>query len=150
MKVKFLKLRGVKTPTRGSSKSAGIDLYVPDDFEKRFLYLGQDVLIPSALKVRIPEGYALVANNKSGVATKKGLVFGASVIDEDYTGEIHLHLIKAAGAGPIEINPGDKIIQFILEKQEYCGIELAETEEELYSDFETERGDGGFGSTDHK
>jgi dUTP pyrophosphatase len=146
MKVKFFKTKSVKTPTRGTERSAGIDLYVPDEFIPVKIDPNQDILIPSGLKARIPEGYALVANNKSGVATKKKLIVGAAVVDEDYTGEIHLHLINV-GKTDIEINPGDKILQFILEKQEYCGIEVVESIESLYDNFESSRGDGGFGST---
>lgn len=146
MKVKFFKTKSVKTPTRGTGKSAGIDFYVPDDFESITLSPNQDVLIPSGLKVRIPDGYALVANNKSGVATKKKLIVGASVVDEDYMGEVHLHLINV-GESDVEINPGDKILQFILEKQEYCGIEVVDSIDSLYGDIQSDRGDGGFGST---
>jgi dUTP pyrophosphatase len=146
MKVKFFKTKTVKTPTRGTEKSAGIDFYVPDEFNPVTLAPNQDILIPSGLKARIPEGYALIANNKSGVATKKKLIVGASVVDEDYTGEIHLHLINA-GQSDVEIHPGDKILQFILEKQEYCGIEVVESLESLYDNFESSRGEGGFGST---
>lgn len=149
MKVKFFKTKQVKTPTRGTGKSAGIDFYVPDDFETIKLSPNQDVLIPSGLKARIPEGYALIANNKSGVATKKKLVVGASVVDEDYTGEIHLHLINV-GSEEVEIHPGDKIIQFLLEKQEYCGIEIVDSIESLHGDIQSDRGDGGFGSTGTK
>lgn len=149
MTVKFTKLKKVKSPSRGTPKSAGIDFYVPDEFRPITLDPGMDVLIPSGIKVRLPEGYALVANNKSGVATKKNLVFGASVVDEDYTGELHLHLINV-GNKTVSVEPGDKIIQFLLEKQEYADVEEVSTEEELYADFQTERGAGGFGSTGSK
>ena len=149
MTVKIFKTRSVKTPTRGTPTSAGIDFYIPEDFPKTIVEPHSDVLIPAGIKVRIPSGYALVANNKSGVATKKKLVFGASVIDEDYQGEVHLHLINS-GVDPVEINPGDKIIQFLLEKQEYANIEEVATEDSLYKDLESIRGTGGFGSTGDK
>ncbi len=142
----FCKLRSVKSPSRGTPASAGIDFFVPDDFQPITLLPAQDVLIPSAIKVRIPKGYALVANNKSGVATKKKLIHGASVIDEDYQGEIHLHLINV-GSSAVVITPGDKILQFLLEKQEYVEVKEVSSEEELYSGITTERGAGGFGST---
>ena len=149
MTVKFFKTRSVKLPTRGTPTSAGIDFYIPEDFQPTTIPPHGDVLIPAGLKVRIPSGYALVANNKSGVATKKKLVFGASVIDEDYQGEIHLHLVNTS-SNPVEINPGDKIIQFLLEKQEYASIEESSSEEELYHNLESIRGTGGFGSTGEK
>ena len=144
--LKIFKTKDVKTPSRGTPKSAGIDFYVPHDFTSVSLRPSHTILIPSGIKARIPEGYALVANNKSGVATKLGIIVGASVVDEDYTGEIHIHLLNV-GTQVVNIHPGQKIIQFILEKQEYLSVEVAESEEILFSDLNTERGDGGFGST---
>jgi dUTP pyrophosphatase len=144
--MKFYKLRDVKSPTRGTSLSAGIDLYVPNDFEETWLYPGKSVLIPAGLKTNVPEGHAFIAFNKSGVATKKGLVVGACVIDEDYQGEIHIHLINS-GTTPTKIEPGDKIIQCVLVPVNYESVELVNSEEELWNGKVTERGSGGFGST---
>lgn len=146
MKVKITKLGDVKTPTRGTPKSAGIDFYVPNDFDAITLLPGEDVSIPSRIKVKLPEGYALVANNKSGVATKKRFICGAAVVDEDYQGELHLHIINV-GKVANTVYPGEKIIQFLLEEQLYAEVEEIETEEELFEGEETERGEGGFGST---
>ena len=145
--MKFTKTRKVKSPTRGTSKAAGIDFYVPEDFETTILGPSEDVLIPSGLRVRIPEGFALIGFNKSGVATKKRFLVGACVIDEDYIGEMHLHLINA-GKQSIPISAGDKIIQFILVPVNYA-IPEELTGDEYESFGKTERNDGGFGSTDH-
>ena len=90
--MKFLKIRPVKDPTRGTSKSAGIDLYIPFEITTIELKPGESTLIPSGLKVDVPKNHVFVAMNKSGIATKKGLSVGACVIDEDYQGEIHIHL----------------------------------------------------------
>lgn len=147
--MKFLKTREVKSPNRGSELSAGIDFFVPNDFRQVTLQPGMDVLIPSGIKVKLPEGYALVANNKSGVATKKQLVCGAAVVDEDYQGEMHLHLINV-GQYQQTISPGDKIIQFLLEKQNYIMPQEVSTIEELFGGETTVRGEGGFGSTGTK
>lgn len=144
--MKILKVRDVKTPNRANKTDAGIDFYVPNDFKEIFVYPGEDILIPSGIKAAIPNGYALVANNKSGVATKKKLICGAAVVDESYQGEIHIHLINF-GKYPVKISPGEKIIQFLLEKQEYCSIEEVSSEDELYGGLITTRGEGGFGST---
>jgi len=147
--VKIFKTREVKTPQRGTPKSAGIDFFVPEDFQTTTIQHGKDVLIPSGIKVSIPDGYALVANNKSGIATKKKLICGATVVDQDYQGELHLHLINT-GLDDVIINPGDKIIQFLLEKQEYSNVEEVSSLEELYNGVTSERGEGGFGSTGTK
>ena len=144
--VKFTKVRGVKTPTRATKFAAGIDLFVPEDFATVTLNHGDSVLIPSGLKFLIPASYALVANNKSGVAVKKGLTFGAAVIDSDYHGEAHIHLIKST-SGSTTIVAGEKIVQFLLEKQEYSTLTEVATETELYADVDSDRGDRGFGST---
>jgi len=140
--MKIQKIKPVKTPTRGTSKSAGIDFYTPDDMELILLGPGQDALIPSGIKVQVPPGYALIAFNKSGIATKNKLTKGAEVVDEDYTGEIHIHVFNS-GKTTTLINPSQKLIQFILIKMNYDSIEVVES----LDDIETERGSGGFGST---
>ena len=147
--VKIYKTRKVKTPGRGSPLSAGIDFYVPEDFEPKSVEPQCDVLIPSGIKVKLPAGFALVANNKSGIATKKRLIFGAAVVDEDYQGELHLHLINV-GHEAILISPGDKIIQFLLEEQHYVDVLEVPSEEVLFGGEVTVRGTGGFGSTGTK
>lgn len=144
--MKFLKIRDVKDPSRGTSKSAGIDLFIPNDFEYRTLSPGESLLIPAGLKANIPENYAFIAFNKSGVATKKHLAVGACVIDEDYQGEIHIHVYNY-GSEPVTVNAGEKIIQCVLVPVLYEDVEIVQTEEDLWNGVVTDRGDGGFGST---
>jgi len=144
--VKIAKIRSVKTPTRGTLGSAGIDFYVPDDYPRNLCTIqpGERFFIPSGIKANVPEGFALIAMNKSGVALKKSLMVGACVVDSDYQGEIHLHLINA-GTNTITIEPGDKLTQFLLIPVSHCEIDAVP----LDSLFEEEstRGAGGFGST---
>jgi dUTP pyrophosphatase len=147
--MKFMKIRDVKSPNRGTSGSAGIDIFVPNDFPVTELYHGETVIIPSGLKVNVPKDHVLVAFNKSGVATKKGLAVGACVIDEDYQGEIHIHLTKVTEL-MTEIIPGEKIVQLVLLPVKYDSIEISETEEDLWKGKKTERGEGRFGSTGNK
>ena len=144
--MRILKTKNVKTPTRGTAQSAGIDFYVPNDYAYTVLKPNEDILIPSGIKARIPQGYALVAYNKSGVATKKKLLTGACVVDEDYTGEIHIHLFNA-GRKDVTIEPGEKIVQFILQPVFYDIVEEVKSERTLWEGMITERGTGGFGST---
>ena len=69
------------------------------------------------------------------------------MVDEDYTGEVQLHLINTSDV-PVKIHSGDKILQFILIPVNYA--EAREITNESYERFgETARGSGGFGSTDH-
>lgn len=140
--MKLQKLRNVKTPNRGTASSAGIDFYVPEDFETVVLKPGEATLIPSGIKMQLPRGYALIAFNKSGVAVKQGLSVGACVVDEDYEGEIHLHMINTSNKDQT-IATGQKLVQFVLVPVAYFDIEEVE---ELQS-RNTERGSGGFGST---
>jgi dUTP pyrophosphatase len=142
--MKISKIRDVKTPTRGTSKSAGIDFFVPNDYPGLILAPSDSVLIPTGIKADIPTGYMLTAFNKSGVATKQLLIKGAEVCDEDYQGEIHIHVINVGSVDQL-ITPGQKLIQFVLVPVFYDTIEEVPFEE-LYS-VETERGVGGFGST---
>ena len=140
--MKIQKLRNVKTPNRGTSASAGIDFYVPEDFETASLKPGESVLIPSGIRVQVPRGYALIAFNKSGVAVKQGLSVGACCVDEDYTGEVHLHMINTSNKDQV-IATGQKLVQFILIPVSYMDVE----EVEVLPERNTERGSGGFGST---
>lgn len=159
--MKFSKVRDVKSPVRGTGKAAGIDFFVPN-FEKEFILPPmQDLLIPSGIKMEIPEGYMLMGADKSGVVTSKYaclgagrepkadafmsvVIIGAKIVDEDYQGEIHIHVINV-GNGTVMIKPGMKIAQFILVPVSY--EELEEVPEiELFSRL-SERGEGALGST---
>jgi len=144
--MRILKIRDVKTPTRGTSKSAGVDLYVPNGYPRTKIEPGQSVLIPSGVKVNVPENHVFIAMNKSGIATKKGLYVGACVIDEDYQGEVHIHLTNV-GLEECYIEGGDKVVQCLLIPVNYENVEVASNEDELWDGLVTDRGDGGFGST---
>lgn len=158
--MKITKIREVKTPTRGTECSAGLDFYVPAGIRLCMLP-GDDVLIPSGIKVEVPHGYALIAHNRSSMATSTralkyaGLkvnpnstrgcvVVGACVVDEDYQGEIYIHLINV-GRCAETIIAGMKVVQLVLTPVSYEGVEVVD-EEELFNQA-TERGKGGFGST---
>jgi dUTPase len=67
--IRFIKIRDVKSPEYGTPGSAGIDFFVPNDFESVILEPGEHILIPSGVRARIPLHTALIAFNKSGVAT---------------------------------------------------------------------------------
>lgn len=157
--MKIAKVRDVKTPVRGTEKSAGIDFFVPEDFRRTVLRPGSDLLIPSGIKAAIPEGFMLMAAEKSGVVTSRYaalaagrtpkptaynsiIILGAKIVDEDYQGEIHIHLVNA-GNYAVTIEPGTKIAQFILVPVSYASIEEV-PETELFM-CKSERADGGFG-----
>ena len=145
--LKFIRVKNVKQPQRGTPESAGIDFFVPDEFETLGLLPGESCFIPSGIKVNEPAGHALVAFNKSGVAVKKNLHVGACVVDEDYQGEVHLNLTNTGNQLQI-IERGDKIVQFILLPVNYANPVEVEPKD-LY-DETSQRGEGGFGSTGTK
>ena len=157
--MKIAKVRNVKTPVRGTEKSAGIDFFVPDSFIETVLPPQRDLLIPSGIKASIPECYMLMAAEKSGVVTSRNaveqagntpkptayntiVILGAKIVDEDYQGEIHIHLVNV-GNEYVTIKPGTKIAQFILVPVNYDTIEEVPLDE-LYNS-KSVRGERGFG-----
>ena len=142
--MKIAKIRKVKTPTRANTADAGIDFFIPEDQEPIVLKPQESCLIPSGIKVEVPNNHVLIAFNKSGVAVNKKLHVGACVIDCGYQGEVHINLTNI-GLINQELYPGDKIIQFVLlQLGEYTVVEVSEGE--LYNKTSI-RGEGGFGST---
>lgn len=143
--MKISKVRSVKTPTRGTAKSAGLDFYVPNDFKAVKLYPHRAIKIPSGICAQIPDGTALIAFNKSSIAEQHSLQVGACVVDEDYQGEIHLHVFNISGE-EVYINPGMKLVQLVCVPVLYVDVEVV-AYDQLYG-ARSERGAGGFGSTD--
>lgn len=172
--IKFLIEPGydVKAPEREYG-NGGIDFYIPnrtDTFVKAFneknlhtnAYLehyadGTFIIIPAHGRANIPSGVrsfiqanvALEAQNKSGIATKYGLVYGASVIDANYTGLIHLSVINTT-SDTVKLPLGMKIVQFIPRVIDISPVEVYNniSLDEFYKGFEfSNRGEGNFGST---
>lgn len=136
----FEKVKDVKSPKYSTEGSAGIDIFVPNNFSA-VVKPNERILIPSGLKFNIPNNYALIAFNKSGVCNSTGLIVGACVIDCDYTGEVHIHLINTSNFN-VGIKPGNKIIQLLL-----IPVAKAILNEVPNINKQTDRGSGGFGST---
>lgn len=147
LEIEYFLSKDVRPPERGTGKSAGLDFYTPKSFKKTTIEPNQSILIELGIYVKLPEYTVLIAFNKSGVATKKGLIVGACVIDEDYQGEIKLHLINTSNKVVI-IEPDEKIIQFLLLDANYPTVTQKNSIEQLYNNKLTERACGGFGSTD--
>ena len=145
--IRIVKTRKVKTPARGNPQDAGLDFFVPEDFPNTLLEPGQSVNIPSGIKVEITPNSAGIFLNKSGIA-KKGLIIGAQVIDCGYTGEVHLNLHNV-GLESHKIEPGMKVAQMlILPVALNNPVEMSEKYE--INTYESERGEGAFGSTGTK
>ena len=163
----------VKAPEREYG-NAGVDFFIPNATEaflkafdeknveeNAYLYKTKNeeyfiriaphgrVNIPSGVRSRIEPNVALEANNKSGIATKHGLVYGASVVDANYKGIIHVSLINTT-TNIVELPLGAKAVQFIPRLIDISPIEVYNNMslDEFYKDFEfSNRGEGAFGST---
>ena len=137
--LKYQKLsENAKSPVRGTIGSSGLDVFSPI---ATIVPARKDVLIPLDLRFDIPFGWDLSVYNKSGVATKKKLTKGAELIDSDYRGTVHIHFFNNSDVDVV-IEPGDKIAQLVMRE-----VWMGELEEVELISTETDRGEGGFGST---
>ncbi len=102
-------------------------------------------LIPTGLFLEIPHGYEVQVRPRSGLAYKNGVTVlnAPGTIDADYRGEVGVLLVNLSNE-PFTIASGDRIAQLVVAKVEQ--IEWKPTEQLS----ETERGEGGFGSTGKK
>lgn len=130
------------TPTRGSTAAAGYDLYVPRDENGIGLPAHETKLIDIGIAIELPEGTFGAIFARSGLATKQGLrpANCVGVIDSDYRGEIKVALHNDSNEHRV-VSGGERIAQLVVIP--YLNVELFEADE--LSD--TERGEGGFGST---
>lgn len=140
MQVKKLDPRA-KMPTYGSKQAAGADLYVCLDGPVT-IEPGQTAFLPTGLAIAVPQGYAGMVFARSGLASKQGLAPAnkVGVIDADYRGPVTVALHNHS-TEPRTVNHGDRVAQLVI--MPVLTPELIETEEL----DDTERGQGGFGST---
>ena len=140
--VKFKRLTETATiPTRGSMYAAGYDLYADCQNEINITPHTTE-LIGTGLILEIPEGYFGGIYARSGLATKRGLnmATGTSILDADYRGEVFVPVHNMSDKIQT-IFPGDRIAQLVI--QPFIIGDFQEVEHVT----ETERGEGGFGST---
>ena len=142
MELKVKKMRdNAILPTRGSEEAAGIDLYACID-EPIVIATDGDAIIPTGIACDFPDGYfgAIAVRSSVGIKRRMGLMNQLGIIDHDYNGEIMLGLHND-GKIPQTIQPGERLAQMIL--LPYVTYDIIETD----ALSETERGEGGFGST---
>ena len=138
--VKILR-EGATLPTYGSSEAAGADLYACLDADV-VIEPGKTAFIPTGFAMAVPKGCAGLLYARSGMACKRDLAPAnkVGVIDSDYRGEIMVALHNH-GSQMQTIANGDRIAQMIITPV----ITPAYTWAENLDD--TNRGEGGFGST---
>ncbi|MAE92154.1 MAG: dUTP diphosphatase [Pelagibaca sp.] len=130
-------------PAYATSGAAGADLRanLPDRGEV-VLAPGARALVPTGLRLAIPEGWEVQIRPRSGLALKHGITLPNSpgTIDSDYRGPLGV-IVMNAGEAPFTIAHGDRIAQMVAAPVVQAGFDLVETLPE------TARGAGGFGST---
>lgn len=136
MKLKVLLDPGSFMPQRAHSADAGLDLFSRED---AIIHPNSGGKFDTGVHVAIPEGYVGFLKSKSGLNVKHSIQ-SEGVIDSGYTGSIMVKLFNH-GSKAVEIKKGQKISQLVL-------LPIITPELELVDHLEdTERGDGGFGSS---
>ena len=126
-------------PEYATPAAAGVDLRAS---EARVIPPGGLALVPTGLRIALPEGYEAQVRPRSGLALKHGVTLPNSpgTIDADYRGEIGVILMNL-GQEPFVVEPGDRIAQMVVAPVARVAWSEAEALDA------TERGEGGFGST---
>ncbi|MBS1538846.1 MAG: dUTP diphosphatase [Bacteroidetes bacterium] len=128
-------------PTYSTSGSAGMDIHAATA-EPITINAGSVAIIPTGLAIALDAGFECQVRSRSGLAAKHGIftLNSPGTIDSDYRGEIKVILANFSGV-PFVVNRGDRIAQLVVARYEPV------TWQEVRSLNETERGEGGFGST---
>lgn len=140
IRVKRLKEKAIM-PTYGSEEAAGADLYACLE-EPVTIEPGDSAFIPTGLAMEIPKGYAGLIYARSGLACKRGLAPAnkVGVVDSDYRGEFMVVLHNHSSV-PQTIAHGERIAQLVITPVFTPGFA------EVSDLTDTQRADGGFGST---
>ncbi len=128
-------------PKYQTALSAGMDLHA--NLTKPLVLEPQArMLVPTGLFIELPEGYEAQVRPRSGLALKHGITVlnSPGTIDADYRGEIKVLLINH-GQAPFTIQNGERIAQMVI--AQHATVQWNET----HTLSNTERGDGGYGST---
>ena len=141
MTIKVINKSKHDLPKYQTELSAGMDLYANID-EPITLKPLERTLVKTGLFISLPKGYEAQIRPRSGLAFKNGITVlnTPGTIDSDYRGEIGVILVNLS-ADDFNINDGDRIAQLVIAKYETAIWEEVENLDE------TNRGEGGFGSS---
>ncbi len=134
MKIKLDK--GAIAPSRGHTWDGGLDLYALED---EVIPVQNRRTFDTGVHIEIPEGWVGLIRSRSGMMVKHGITTDGT-IDAHYTGSIRVCLFNH-GLVEYPVKAGDKIAQLVIVPCLLPRLELVDSLEE------TDRGDGGFGST---
>lgn len=144
VEVKIINNSGHSLPEYSTESSAGMDVRACLK-EPVVLQPLQRALIPTGLRIQLPQGYECQIRPRSGLALKHGisLVNTPGTIDADYRGEIGVIMINLSNE-PFTVNDGERICQMVVTRYSHTTWIPVEQLDD------TERGDGGFGHTGRK
>ena len=136
---------GVALPDYATAGAAGADLRAnfPSDARGGLdIAPGARALVPTGLKIAIPQGFEMQIRPRSGLALKHGLTLANApgTIDSDYRGPLRVILINL-GDAPFTVEHGARIAQAVVAPVVQAGFRIVDTL------MDTSRGTGGFGST---
>lgn len=138
MKLKVKRLSSeITLPGYAHPGDAGLDIYAAAE---TVMAPGERAQIPTGLALEIPAGYVGLIWDKSGLSHKHGLKTLGGVVDSTYRGELKIGIVNLSPQTRV-FKVGDKVAQLLI--QPVISVEIAEVQE--LSD--TDRGEGGFGST---
>ena len=141
MKVRIINGSHHPLPEYLTPQAAGVDLRANLDTPVTLQPL-QRMLIPTGLRISLPQGYEAQVRPRSGLALKKGITVlnSPGTIDADYRGEIGVVLINLSHVDFV-VEDGERIAQMVIARHEQGAFEEVEVLDE------TERGEGGYGHT---
>lgn len=141
IKVSIVNTGRQQLPAYATPQSAGMDIRANID-APIVLHPMERKLIPTGLKIAIPEGFECQVRPRSGLALKHGITVlnAPGTIDADYRGELGVLLINLSQEDFV-VNDGERIAQLVFARYRHCDWEQVETLDD------TERGDGGYGHT---
>ena len=131
-------------PTRAHPTDAGLDLYALPDGDSFITDIPawSSKLVGTGIAVSIPKGNFGYIRSRSGLASKENLEVGAGVVDSEYTGELRV-LLRNHSERIKWVKAGDRVAQLlILPVPEVTMVEVRD-----FSEVDSDRGDGGFGSS---
>lgn len=133
MKIKLL--QKIQKPCKSHLPDVGLDIFMPEAFDIEPL---ETKTIGLKICVSIPEGYAGMLVPRSSIAAK-GLLIQTSIIDPDYTGEIHLIITNCSNSSQ-HVDIGQRVCSLVMLNALNANLELDD-------DARTTRGTNGLGSS---
>lgn len=141
VKVKVVNTGCQPLPAYATSQSAGMDLRANIELPITLRPM-ERCLVPTGLRIELPQGYEAQVRPRSGLALKHGITVlnSPGTIDSDYRGELKVLLVNLSNQDFV-VNAGERVAQMIIARHETVAWEEVDVLDE------TERGEGGYGHT---